>query len=56
VPIGGHQASPSAPPPEESTFPPNYQRIYPQVQPENSGPSHLSDSIPPPAYDDMNYR
>ena len=62
VPISGDQATPSAPPMEDSSYPPNYQRIYPQIQTQgtpslvNSVPSHLSNSIPPPAYDDMNYR
>ena len=62
APVSDQQAGPSAPPQEQNQFPPNYQRIYPHLQTENSnsqvchGSSCLSDSIPPPAYDDINYR
>ncbi|XP_028409669.1 oxysterol-binding protein-related protein 10-like [Dendronephthya gigantea] len=53
---------PSAPPQEQNQFPTNYQRIYPRLQNENTnipvgaGAANLPASIPPPAYDDINYR
>lgn len=50
-------------PPSQGQFPANYQRIYPNL-PNNQitnvqtghGSSSLSASIPPPPYDDINYR
>lgn len=62
APLSGQQATPSAPPQGQNPFPANYERIYPRLQTQNTndpvchGSSCLSDSIPPPAYDDINYR